>query len=382
VQPTQAKQSNIIIHLLKIKNMAKAKKTNTGQQKGYQYCSMIKIPPRQLPPGISAGRVRAIITIDRKWMNGTVLKYYFFNGGTDGSPASWKGAPAQMNAVRQAFQTWKGLGIGLSFEEVNDKNEAQVRIGFLRGDGSWSYVGRDVIDISSSPDERSMNFGWDISNDIDTAVHEIGHTLGMPHEHQNPFAGIVWNEEAVYAALAAPPNSWDRDTTFHNIIRKLDPNEVEGSTHDSDSVMHYPFEAGLILEPAAFRNGINPAGGLSAKDREYMKKFYPALAASDYTELKLSQSQPMQIQAGGQKNFTFTPARSKKYTIETFGQADTLMVLYEKSGNEEIYLSGDDDSGLDTNSKIQLRLIKGRKYIIRVRLFYADAEGSVSVMIY
>ena len=53
-----------------------------------------------------------------------------------------------------------------------------------------------------------MNFGWDLTQpgEIDTAIHEIGHTLGFPHEHQNPHAGIVWDEEAVYAALAQPPN--------------------------------------------------------------------------------------------------------------------------------------------------------------------------------
>lgn len=287
-----------------------------------------------------------------------------------------------MNVVKQAFNTWKSVGIGLEFEETNDRNEAQVRIGFLRGDGAWSYVGRDVIDIASSPDERSMNFGWDISDDIDTAIHEIGHTLGAPHEHQNPNAGIVWNEEAVYAALAQPPNRWSRETTFHNIIRKLPVGEVEGSTHDANSVMHYPFGPGMILAPAEFRNGISPAGGLSAKDKEFVKKFYPPLTAADYTELKLAQSQPLDIRPGDQKNFIFKPNRSRKYQVETFGTMDTVMVLLEKSGNEETYLSGDDDSGTDNNSRIYIRLIKGRKYIIRLRLFYAHAEGAGSLMVF
>lgn len=365
--------------------MAKAKKTKATKaekKNGFQYCSMIKIPPRTFASDVSAGRARAILLVQNKWVNGTLLKYYFFKGGSDGAPASWKGTTAQLNTVREAFKTWKNLGIGLEFEETNDRNDAQVRIGFLRGDGAWSYVGRDVIDVATSPDERTMNFGWDISNDPDTALHEIGHTLGMPHEHQNPFAGIVWDEEKVYAALAASPNFWDRETTFHNIIRKLPAREVEGSTHDPDSIMHYPFEAGLILRPEEFIDGINPPGGLSAKDKEFMKKFYPSLTANDYVELKLSQSQPMQIKAGEQKNFTFTPKRSRKYTIETFGLADTLMVLYEKDGSEEIYLSGDDDSGLATNSKIKIRLIRGRKYVVRIRLYYADSEAGTSVMIY
>jgi hypothetical protein len=345
------------------------------------YCHLVQTPPRTFAPEVSAARAAMILLSGRKWVNGTKLRYYFFTG-SDGSPKSWAGKPNQKKTVKDAFAKWKAVGIGLEFEEVNNKEDAEIRIGFQQGDGAWSYVGRDIIDVASSPSERTMNFGWDISNDIDTPIHEIGHTLGFPHEHQNPNAGIVWDEEAVYAALAAPPNNWDRATTFHNIIRKLPASEVEGSTHDANSVMHYPFEAGLILEPVEYRNGIFPPGGLSAKDKEYVKKFYPPLQSKDYIELKLFKAQPFNIKAGEQMNFTFKPKRSRKYKIETFGEMDTVMVLFEKNGSEEIYLAGDDDSGTDFNSKIHHRLIKGREYIIRVRLFFAGLEGAGSLMVY
>ena len=346
------------------------------------YCTLIGNRQPELPNNVTGERSRLIRLIRTKWANGTKLKYYFFNGPTDGTPAGWKGNEAHKNVVREAFATWKNTGMGMEFIEVNDKNEAEVRIGFLRGDGSWSYVGRDVIDAAPSPNERTMNFGWDITNEIDTAIHEIGHTLGAPHEHQNPFAGIVWDEEAVYTALAAPPNNWPRETTFHNIIRKLSTAEVEGSTHDPNSVMHYPFGPGMILEPVEFRNGINPAGGLSAKDKEFIKKFYPPITPADYTELKLAKSEVLNIKAGEQRNFIFKPKISKKYKIETFGTMDTVMVLFERTATEDIYLSGDDDSGKEYNSKINYRLIKGREYVIRLRLYYAESEGSGSVMVY
>lgn len=356
--------------------------TEKGAKDHPHYCSMIPIPARTFDSEVSPNRERMILMSNKKWVNGTKLKYYFFNGPTDGSPSSWKGTTAQKNTVKQAFKVWKDIGIGLEFEETTNRNEAQVRIGFKRGDGAWSYVGRDIIDIASSPNERTMNFDWDISNDLDTALHEIGHTLGAPHEHQNPNAGIVWDEEAVYDALAAPPNGWDRETTYYNIIRKLPANEVEGSTHDPNSIMHYPFEAGLILSPAAYRNGINPPGGLSNKDIEYMKKFYPALKPADILELKVAESKPFNVKAGEQLNFSFKPTSSRRYTIETFGRMDTVMVLYEKSGSQDIYLAGDDDSGTGLNSKIQLRLIAGREYIIRVRLYYAEITGAGSLMVY
>ena len=115
------------------------------------YCSLVEVPSRQFAPDVGMHRAGMIIITQKKWVNGTKLKYYFFNGGSDGSPTSWKGNTAQKNAVKQSFDKWRGLGIGLEFEETKDKNEAEVRIGFKAGDGSWSYVGRDVIDFCRFP---------------------------------------------------------------------------------------------------------------------------------------------------------------------------------------------------------------------------------------
>jgi hypothetical protein len=339
---------------------------------------MPEVPERALDPNVPPGRARLIRMLDDKWVNGTVLHYWFFDG-----PQAWTTTDAEKEVVRQAFKTWKDVGIGLDFQEVSARDEAEIRIGFLRGDGAWSYIGRGVLNIGST--QRTMNFGWDLSRraqEVDTAVHEIGHTLGFPHEHQNPNAGIVWDEEAVYTALGKPPNSWSRNTTFHNIIRKIQPDTVQGSNWDPHSIMHYPFERGLIKAPEEYRAGLNPEGGLSERDKDWVKTFYPTLTPNDYTELRLLKSVSLNIEPGGQSNFVIRPDATRNYEIRTFGASDTVIVLFEDDNGELRYLAGDDDSGGDFNARLQVRLIKGRKYVLRVRLYYEDRAGETAVMMW
>lgn len=342
------------------------------------FCAMPEVAERQLDPTVSPHRERLIRYIEKKWVNGTKLRYAFF----DGSP--YAGAPEQKDLVREGFGVWEALDIGVSFEEISSIGEAEVRIGFLRGDGAWSYVGRDVIDIPGQQ-ERTMNFGWDLTQDprgVDTPVHEIGHTLGFPHEHQNPFSGIVWDEEAVYEYFGNPPNNWPRSTTFHNVLRKLPPSTVAGSEWDPDSVMHYGFPGGLILQPEEYRTGLRPALGLSQHDIDEVRRFYPPLNDSNNPVLRPLQSQTLSLGPAEQKNFTILPEETRDYTIQSFGRSDTVMVLFEDQDGDARFVAGDDDSGTNLNARIVARLYQGRRYLLRIRLYSNYASGDTAVMLW
>jgi hypothetical protein len=346
-------------------------------KQSHRYCAAKFPKPLKLAPGANAGRARLIRENDSKWLNGSTLRYWFFD-----KPAKWAAPESQKKVVRAAFKAWKALGIGLDFVEVRDRAEADLRIAFQQGDGAWSYIGTDVRTPRADP--RTMNFGWSLTDDpqegMDTALHEIGHSLGFPHEHQNPFAGIVWNEPAVYASLAGPPNNWSRSVTFHNIIEKIVQDSVTGSSWDPDSVMHYPFDAGLIAKPLEYANGLTPAGGLSKRDREWALEFYPGRTGRAFPVLTPFQTSVLSLKAGQQADFSFQPDQTREFEFRTFGNADTVMALYEVRAAGQRLLVEDNDSGSERNAQFKAALVKGRKYAVRVRLNYAESSGQTAVM--
>ncbi|MDB5269082.1 MAG: matrixin family metalloprotease [Hymenobacter sp.] len=352
------------------------------------------LPP--LPDTLNAARAHAIIAQANVWANGTVLHYYFFNDKKRDlsqveqddhqfSPVTWVGNIAQQDVVREAFAIWKNVGIGLEFVEVKHREDAEIRIGFMLADGAWSYTGTEIVSKERrDPATRTMNFGWDLrgADGLATALHEIGHTLGLPHEHMNPFADIEFDTNAVYTLYSQSPYNWSQETIDLNILKRLERNQVKSTRWDPDSVMEYAFPPGLIRRPANYwRDGLNPPGKLSEDDKRWAQQNYPSLLAKA-PQLVVNQSMPLDLVNGGQANFIITPPETRYYDIRTFGKSDILLALFEYENKEHRYRTADDDSGLEKNALLYLKLFRGHRYMLRVRVKYRESGIPPSVMMF
>ena len=105
--------------------MAKPSKSSTKAYAAddieHHVCSLPKVNPRELSPSLHPERARLLRRNEKKWANETVQHFYFFDRVSDGPNGSWVGPEAQKRVVREAFQEWKDLEIGLVFDEVADR---------------------------------------------------------------------------------------------------------------------------------------------------------------------------------------------------------------------------------------------------------------------
>jgi hypothetical protein len=96
----------------------------------------------------------------KTWPDGSTLKCRFLGG-----------SPTQQAKVAAKAKIWETYA-NMQIEFVTTTDE-QVRIAFLPGQGSWSAVGTDALDLSAFPKtEPTMNFGW-LEDDTDDMVRSF-----------------------------------------------------------------------------------------------------------------------------------------------------------------------------------------------------------------
>lgn len=276
---------------------------------------------RLLPINFHPARGHMIRKYAKKWINGTTLHYYFFNHDSDGPEGSWVGSAPQKAIIRRAFCEWKDIGIGLDFQEVSNREEAEIRIGLADAEESWSILGRDAIDVASDPDERTMNFGADLTSKAgwNMALTEIGRALGFSQSDQD----------------ISPPMDWDK--TIENAQQVYPP-----MTRFVETELK-------LLESIPLR--VSPGEQRDIRIRPLLSRTYT-------------------IQMVGRSDVVMV-------LFEDVGGLD----LFEEMDRELEYVAGDDDSGEDRSARLITRLCRDREYILRVRVHYSSAKMGAAVLL-
>lgn len=233
--------------------------TKTEQPQNEWFCKTIAVKDQDTR--------RAVISKGKNWPVGAVLKVGFFGGNA-----------TQKAAVKQYAAEWsKYANIKFDFESFGPYD---IRVAFNPNGGAWSYVGTDCKFIPLA--EPTMNLGW-MGQDV--VQHEFGHALGLNHEHQNPNGGICWNEANVLKDLSGPPNNWSEQVIRHNVLNRLDVDQVETSPWDALSIMHYNIPATWVC------SGVEIQGGrtISQQDQYFIAMQYPGIVVEEGITLTAAQ---------------------------------------------------------------------------------------------
>lgn len=204
---------------------------------------------------------KAFVVTSKLWKPGRTLRVRFLGGDA-----------AVQAKVKQYANEWTKF-INIKFDFGNDP-DAEIRVAFVK-DGSWSYIGTDCLAIPKN--QATMNYGWfdkPVAEDEYSRViiHEFGHALGMPHEHNHPAVNIPWNKDAVYRYYMGPPNNWSKDQVDNNLFAKYDKTITQYSEFDKESIMLYPIPKEFVTDPS-FVVGWNKH--LSSIDKTFMGNIYP-----------------------------------------------------------------------------------------------------------
>lgn len=197
----------------------------------------------------------------KTWSPGAVVRVAFQGGDSDLHREIAELSRAWTEHANLVLDFGEKNGTYRTWSTEDEVYRAEIRITF-EGDGAKSYIGTDATDPAVvGPGEPSLWLGGYDTNRPwywqSTVVHELGHAIGLLHEHQRPDANCDaqyrWKDEGdkpgIYTILARPPWKWTQemvDTNFRE-LPDSDAYQIPGP-FDDESIMRYPMQDWMFYD--------------------------------------------------------------------------------------------------------------------------------------
>lgn len=176
-----------------------------------------------------------------------------------------------------ALTEWQSY-TGLDFVSEDNISDSDIRVFFTPNDGHWSVIGNDS-NHSSLVNQPTVNFdpvdfsNMNKSDRFGILLHEIGHSIGLIHEHQKDTSPIIWNRQKVYDDCFNW-YGWDTSKVDLNIFNSYNSNDLFHSKEfDTDSIMIYAIPTGWSSNYQINRTN----NVLSKLDKSFAKAYYSHL---------------------------------------------------------------------------------------------------------
>jgi hypothetical protein len=183
-----------------------------------------------------------------QWKDGIIP--YYLKGDFSGT---------DIQNIEEAMRSWERV-CGVRFEEVKPRSNAYAIIRVTQQ--VW------FSSIGENNSECHMMFGRSYS-DIGVIIHELGHCLGLVHEHQRPdrdlYVTIIWDN-----VLSGKEFNFDIIDNPLFVEQELE--------YDYKSIMHYsPYSFSINGTPTIIAKGIgiiDPSNDITDLDAEKARAIY------------------------------------------------------------------------------------------------------------